>query len=614
MKRTKIVSIFIFCTLILPPSMVNVQSSEIVEVFSLSLLSPNTSAARNQWASLMENQLPKIGIGVNFHESTGWGNIGPRTWYYPLIDFDYIPTYPEGGYDILFVGWSWGLDWDPTGLFDSASLIPFGDNFYQYINPVYDALLTNYLTELDQVTQIMYAQQMQAILYEDLPDIVLIYPKSLFGMKEGLTGIDGLLLGAGSARYEFWDDPADHIIKYAIPANLAEWNVFIQASFYDGLWMDGVYGALFQRAQYSNVWEPQIAAALPVFSPDLKSMTVDIDPNAKFSDGSAVLAEDIVYSMQLYMTPAVGSGDYSYYNAWFATNASVWAVDTDTVAFNMTDVNAFALGTISFSIIDKSTVEPLIGSFGYDIFNEVPLTGNVGDGLVMSCGPFVLDLFNSVSSTVGLIPNTYYSDLSGYSAPLLDEWYLTYISGKDTAVSELISGTIDIVDGQYFPQIADFTPAGVEGILVSDPSHQEMAMNLRHPVFGTGELTPVGTLEAAKNVRKAISHAVPRDIIVDQILEGLGAPGVTACPNVAVSFDESLDPYAYDIDLALDYMELAGFNPRDITPTPSETETPTGTDTDGTTTKTGDSWIISIALLSLVGLTITQIIRRRKRN
>ncbi|MHA1828948.1 MAG: hypothetical protein ACTSX6_09920, partial [Candidatus Heimdallarchaeaceae archaeon] len=110
-------------------------------VFSINLLSPNTSPARNQWSLLMEQQLPKIGIGIAFHESTGWGNIAPRTWSYPLIDYDYIPTYDKGGFDILFVGWSWGLDWDPTGLFDTASLVPNGDNFYQYINPVWDDTL-----------------------------------------------------------------------------------------------------------------------------------------------------------------------------------------------------------------------------------------------------------------------------------------------------------------------------------------------------------------------------------------------------------------------------------------------------------------------------------------
>ncbi|MCE7747816.1 MAG: hypothetical protein GPJ51_05425, partial [Candidatus Heimdallarchaeota archaeon] len=81
----------------------------------------------------------------------------------------------------------------------------------------------------------------------------------------------------------------------------------------------------------------------------------------------------------------------------------------------------------------------------------------------------------------------------------------------------------------------------------------------KHPVFGTGELTPVGTPAAAKAVRKAISHSVPRDVIVDQILEGLGAPGVTPCPIVSVAYDPTLLPYVYDLDLAIEFMEEAGF-------------------------------------------------------
>ncbi|MHA1219640.1 MAG: ABC transporter substrate-binding protein, partial [Candidatus Heimdallarchaeaceae archaeon] len=479
------------------------QETELQEVFSINLLSPNTSAARNQWSLLMENQLPQIGIGVDFHESTGWGNIAPRTWAYPLLDFDYIPTYAEGGYDILFVGWSWGLDWDPTGLFDSPSLPPYGDNHYQYVNLAYDAKMIQYLTELDQPTQIGYAKEMQAMLYEDLPAIVLIYPKSLFGFKEGLSGIDALLLGAGSARYEFWDD-SDSIITYAIPADLKEYNLFVLSSFYDSQWMQGVYGSLYQRAQITNLWEPQIAAGFPIYSSDNKNITVNLDPDAKFSDGSPVLAEDFVYTMQLHLTPAVSSVDYSYYKTWYDTNASIYAEGDHIVHFNMTNVNAFALGTISFGIVDKSVVEIEISDHGYSIFTDVPLIGDALDALVKSCGPFMLDTYDTVNSVVKLVPNIYYKDLAGYDDPLLDEWYMTFIGGKDTAVAELIAGTIDIVDAQYYPVVADFTPAGVEGVLVSDPSHQEMSINMKHPVFGTGELTPVGTPAAAKAVRKAI--------------------------------------------------------------------------------------------------------------
>jgi ABC-type transport system substrate-binding protein len=571
------------------------QETELQEVFSINLLSPNTSAARNQWSLLMENQLPKIGIGVDFHESTGWGNIAPRTWAYPLLDFDYIPTYAEGGFDILFVGWSWGIDWNPLGLFDTPSLPPLGDNFYQYSNPAYDAKMTQYLTELDQATQIGYAKEMQAMLYEDLPAIVLIYPKSLFGFKEGLTGIDGLLLGAGVARYEFWDDPADHIIKYAIPADLKEYNIFVVSSFYDSQWMQGTHGGLYARQQITNIYETQLAAGFPIYSVDQKNLTVEIDPNAKFSDGSPVLAEDFAYTMQLHMTPAVSSTSYSYYRTWYETNASVYAEGTHTIHFNMTDSNAFALGLISFGIIDKSVVEPLVGTHGYSLFQEVPLTGNVGDALVSGAGPFMVETYDSVNSVVKLVPNTHYEDLAGYENALLSEWYITFISGKDTAVAELIAGNVDIVDAQYYPVVADFAPVGVEGVLVSDPSHQEMAINLKHPVFGTGELTPVGTPAAAKAVRKAISHSVPRDVIVDQILEGLGAPGVTPCPIVAVCYDDTLLPYAYDLDLAIEYMEDAGFEVYTTIITP---------------TTTG---IVGLVFLSFLGLASVLALRRYRK-
>jgi peptide/nickel transport system substrate-binding protein len=155
-----------------------------------------------------------------------------------------------------------------------------------------------------------------------------------------------------------------------------------------------------------------------------------------------------------------------------------------------------------------------------------------------------------------MVPNVHYVG----SAPLLTEWYLTFVAGKDSAVAELIAGNVDIMDAQYFPVLADFEGVtGVEGVLVKDPSHQEMAVNLKHPIMGTGELTPVGTVAAAKGIRKAISHAVPRDTIVNEILEGLGAPGVIPCPDSVVGFNKDLEPYAYDLDMAIDYIEAAGY-------------------------------------------------------
>ncbi|MHA1685492.1 MAG: ABC transporter substrate-binding protein, partial [Candidatus Heimdallarchaeaceae archaeon] len=315
---------------------------EITPAFYINLLSPNTNPARNQWAALMEQQLPEIGIGIKFHESTGWGNIMPRTWEYPVgQEYDYIPTYDEGGYDILFVGWSWGLDWDPTGLFDTASIVPNGDNMYQYSNPTFDAALTEYTTALDPTVRLQKVKVLQQILYEDLPAITIIYPRSLFGMKEGLTGIDSLLLASSNGRCEYWDDPTDHNITYAIPAELTEYNIYVQESYYDAQWMAAVYGGLFARAQDTHEYEPVIAQNYTVSSDNL-NITVNLNPNAKFSDGNPVTAEDIKYTYQLHMTPAVGSSQYGYLTYFFESNDSIEVVDQDTITFHLKQPYAFA--------------------------------------------------------------------------------------------------------------------------------------------------------------------------------------------------------------------------------------------------------------------------------
>ncbi len=315
MKKELVVLILLVSIFTVPIKLNNAEEPEIREAFNLTFLTPDTIDERVQVSLLLEVELAKIGIDVIYNNITGWGNIQSRTWGYPLIDYDYVPTYIEGGFDVVFTGWSWGNPWDPSGAYDTAGIVPYGDNFYQYSNTTYDDLLEDYLAETDETLKENYAHQMQAILYDDLPDICLYY----------------------------------------------------------------------------------------------------------------------------------------------------------------------------------------------ESFNQI-----------------------------------------------------------------------------------DFT------------RFQSMGFNMKHPYLGTGELTPNGTSEAARYVRKAISHAVPRDLIVSDIFGGEVLPGVTSCsPNMTV-FDETLEPYEYNITLAREYMELAGFDIIGEEPEPTETPEDTGYNA------------ISIFLISVIGVTVATIIRKRK--
>ncbi|MCG3255258.1 MAG: hypothetical protein KAU62_04155 [Candidatus Heimdallarchaeota archaeon] len=64
-----------------------------------------------------------------------------------------------------------------------------------------------------------------------------------------------------------------------------------------------------------------------------------------------------------------------------------------------------------------------------------------------------------------------------------------------------------------------------------------------------------------------MSHAVNRAIIVSEILNGLSAPGTSPIADSCVGYNESMEPYVYDLELAIDLMEQAGYDVRITTKT-----------------------------------------------
>ena len=104
------------------------------------------------------------------------------------------------------------------------------------------------------------------------------------------------------------------------------------------------------------------------------------------------------------------------------------------------------------------------------------------------------------------------------------------------------------MDGQYYPIWSDFDPPGITGEFVQDLLHQEISINLRHPVIGTGELTPVGTPEAAKYIRQAISCCIPRQTIVDDILNGSATPATVPIPEGCEDLRYFMDNHWYNTE------------------------------------------------------------------
>jgi ABC-type transport system substrate-binding protein len=317
--------------------------------FSISILAPNTNAARNQWATLMVEQLPKIGIAVETFDHTGWSQISPRTWGYPG---PYpIPTYAEGGFDLMFVGWSWGLDWDPTGLYDSPAITPNGDNFYQYDSPEMDAAIGNYTQSFVLADRIGWAEEIQALLYEDLPQTCIIYPLSVYPYVEGFTGWDGLLWASVYQPMVNWEIPGETEFHYATPADFEDFHIHTYESVYDAQWLRQIYNPLVERdVAVNRAYAPWIAESFS--STDGQSYNVEIKSTAVWADGTPLTTDDIIYNYQLAVTPGLGGTGYST-NILYWDNDSITKISDTEFTIDFLQPYVFQDGNVALDLIPE---------------------------------------------------------------------------------------------------------------------------------------------------------------------------------------------------------------------------------------------------------------------
>jgi len=550
--------------------------------FSISILAPNTNPARNQWATLMVEQLPKIGIAVETFDHTGWAQISPRTWGHAGP----IPTYAEGGYDILFVGWSWGLDWDPTGLYDSPAITPNGDNFYQYDSPAMDAAIGNYTSSFVLADRIEWAEEIQALLYEDLPEICLIYPLSVYPHVEDVDNFSGLLWA--SVYYPFHDMTiaGETEFHYATPADFEDFHIMTYESVYDAQWLRQIYNGMIERdPTLDNGYAPWLCESYS--SADGLTYDVVIDDDATWADGTDLTTVDIEYNYELAITQSLGGTGYST-NIQYWDNDSVAITSTKEFSITFLQTYVFQDGNLALDLIP----EHIWGAIAPSAHQAQAITwAKDNPENMFGAGPYMLEDYDATNGVIELAANPHFVDWKGV-APTFTKVFFEFYGSKEGALAALAAGSIDMVDSQFSPQLDELDIAGATYTLVEDPGTQEMAINMEHPWIGTGELCPIVGEQSANYIRKAISHMVPREIIVEEILNGLGTPATTGCPNVAVGYDTSLVPYEYSINLALQYMKDAGF---DVTPV-----------------DTGIGLVVVFSILALAGASQVFFLKRRK--
>lgn len=222
-----------------------------------------------------------------------------------------------------------------------------------------------------------------------------------------------------------------------------------------------------------------------VLSDNGKTYTFILRENAKFSDGSPVTADDVIFTVQRVQSPALKSPKYA---DWSGVTAV--AVDQRTVRFTLENPYAPFLGLTTLGILPSRLWNKVSDEeFPFSILQTNPV----------GAGPFkVADVSRGASGlveSISLEGNPHYAQ----GRPYLDGIRFNFYSRAEDLYGAIKSGS---VESAY--------DVGVKPALTAPYAR----------VFGVFWNPSEKQVYARAEIRKALSLAIDRQSIIDNVLDG----------------------------------------------------------------------------------------------
>ena len=339
--------------------------------------------------------------------------------------------------------------------------------------------------------------------------------------------------------------------KVITMAQTGDWDTFMPMNTTNA-GADNVIELMFDRLMIINTdgtFEPRLAESWETNEAQDK-ITYHLNENAKWQDGEPVTAEDVVYSAQV-----ASSSEFNYLRRirmqYFAgTDETGCETGTDSI-----EVKALDDHTVEFTLktpMDPAIIYALVNRDFYimpkHLLGDISDTDLVNDAFwqkPVGSGPCIFDSMESGVSIEFKANKDYY-----LGAPDFDRLVFKKVQSSNL-LSGLMSGDIDVLSGNSQIPLADWEAAkNTQGIVTKSVptfAYQYMAMNTSRDYL-------------TEDVRHAISLAINRQVIVDQLLQGEARIAIGPLAEDHPYFDEKLLPIEYDPEKAKSMLEAAGWD------------------------------------------------------
>ena len=296
-------------------------------------------------------------------------------------------------------------------------------------------------------------------------------------------------------------------------------------------------GVLVRVNRQTQDLEPGLAQSWKV-SKDGRQISFRLRSGISFSDGTPFTAEDVAYTIQQLMDPALHSptGD--------AFRSGTGNVETKVISSTQISIRFPA----QVAGLDR-------------LFDQVAILSEHSPKKEMAVlGPFMVAEYKP-GSTVLLKrnPNYWKTDEQGRRLPYLDSIELDIQPNRDVEILRFKRGELDLInslDSEYFDKLATTSPQLVHDAGASLDSEQLW--------FNEVARSPIPSYKKnwfrSANFRRAVSEAINREDLSRVVFHGHAQPAAGPfSPANKFWFNARLKPQPYAPDLALKALQSEGF-------------------------------------------------------
>lgn len=269
-----------------------------------------------------------------------------------------------------------------------------------------------------------------------------------------------------------------------------------------------IYSGLMRRDTDGNLI-PDLAEKYEVSSGGLV-YTFTLKDDIYFHNDEPVTVDDIIFTINTIKDPLVKSPKKSSWDG-----ISVEKVDEKTIRFNLKQPYISFLENTTLGIMPKN------------IWSGSPIELNTANIEPVGSGPYMVDNVNKESSGAVTSYDLKYFKKFTLGKPYIKNITLKFYSNEEDSINALKGGSVE--------QLSSISPENAE-ILKEKGYNIDFAVLPR--VFGLFFNQNQNQIFTNKNVSKAITLAINKDRIVEEVLKGYGSPIVGPIPQNIINYDK----------------------------------------------------------------------------